>query len=235
VLGSPSHAHSTLISTFTAATAVVTVLGIFFLLGMLLLMLVTFFFILAFSLVVMIGHLLIILFSPLVSGLQLLGVVSDVEEVKVTVLVVSQLEGLGFDPGLTLELISVQELVAEDVLSLVFGNELSLRETAIVEWMWSRCISVRVKQLQNYLVFLQCVLLLLEADEDRLVVVSNVDEGLGCFIPEEHAVFSSLVSLDPKPSRLELKFGVIIKGFGITKIRSSSLSLLGDVESLARD
>jgi len=142
---------------------------------------------------------------------------------------------LRFYPGLALELIAVQELVAENVVGRVIGNELSLRETTIVERMWSRCVLVRVKQLQNHLGLLLCVLLLLETDEDRLVVVSNVDEGLRVWLPEEHAVLSSLVPLDPKPPRLELKFGVIIEGFGIAKIRSSSLSLLGDVESLARD
>jgi hypothetical protein len=220
---------------FAMFTSGLPLLGFLLFPEVLLLMLVAFFLILSLSFVVMIGKVLIILISPLVLGLQLLWIIVDVEEVKVAVLVVSQLEGLGFDPGLTLEHVGVQELVAENVVGGVVGDELSLGETTIVEWMWSWRISVCVKQLQNDLVLVHCVLLLLETDEDRLVVISNVDEGLGCWIPEEHAVLSSLVSLDPKPSRLELKFGVIIEGFGITKIRSSSLSLLGDVESLARD
>jgi hypothetical protein len=72
----------------------------------------------------------------------------------------------------------------------------------------------------------------LDADENRLVIISDVDEGLRCGIPEEEAVFSTLISFDPEPARLELKFGVLVEDSGVAKIRSSSLSLLGDVESL---
>jgi hypothetical protein len=74
----------------------------------------------------------------------------------------------------------------------------------------------------------------LDADENGLVIISNVDESLRGLVPEEQAVFSSFVSLDPEPARLELKFGVFIEDSGVTKIRCSSLSLLCDVESLVR-
>jgi len=65
-------------------------------------------------------------------------------------------------------------------------------------WTWSKL--VRVKQLEYDLVLSDVVLLLMEADKDRLVIVSNIDEGLRFIIPEEHAEFSSFVSFDPEPS-----------------------------------
>ena len=58
------------------------------------------------------------LFSPLVLGLQFLWVVVDVEEIEVAVLVVTKLVSLGLDPSCASQLIVVQELVAENVLSL---------------------------------------------------------------------------------------------------------------------
>jgi len=58
----------------------------------------------------------------------------------------------------------------------------------------------------------------LNTDEDRLVIISDVDEGLRSSVPEEQAVFSSFISLDPEPSRLELKFGVFVEDSGVTKI-----------------
>lgn len=218
-----------------ATVSTFTILSLLLSLEVFLLMLVTFLFVLTLSFLVVVGHFGIIFFSPLVSWLQLLWIKVDVEEVKVTILVVSEGEGLRFDPSFALQLISVQELVAQDIFAIwcIVHDELSLGVPTISEWVWSWCKSVCVKELQHNLRFLESVLLLLEADEDRLVVVSNVDEGLGVGIPEEHAVLSSFVPLDPEPPRLELKLGVIIKGLGITKIRSSSLSLLGDVESLA--
>jgi hypothetical protein len=42
------------------------------------------------------------------------------------------------------------------------------------------------------------------ADEDRLVIVSDIDESLGVLIPEVQAVFSSFVSFDPEPTTFEL-------------------------------
>jgi hypothetical protein len=58
----------------------------------------------------------------------------------------------------------------------------------------------------------------LDADEHRLVIVGDVDEGLRSLVPEEEAVFSSFISLDPEPARLELKFGVFIEDSGVAKI-----------------
>lgn len=74
----------------------------------------------------------------------------------------------------------------------------------------------------------------LHTDEDRFLIISNVDEGLRWNIPKEEAVLSSLIPFDPEPPRLELKFGVFVEDSGVTKIRGSSLSLLCDVESLVR-
>jgi len=100
--------------------------------------------------------------------------------------------------------------------------------------MWSRSILVRVEQLQNGLASSPSALLRL-ADENGHVVVSNVDEGFRIGVPEEQAVFSTFVSLDPEPSRLELEFGLVVKRSGITQIRGTSLSLLCDMESLTRN
>jgi len=101
--------------------------------------------------------------------------------------------------------------------------------------MWTWSISVGIKELEHDLLTLAVGTLSgLDTDEDRLVVISNVDKGLGGLIPEEEAVFSSFISLDPEPSRLELKFGIFIEDSGVAKIRSSSLSLLCNVESLVR-
>jgi hypothetical protein len=148
--------------------------------------------------------------------------------------VVSQLEGLGFDPVLTLEHVGVQELVAENVVSLdVSYNKLSSSLTSISEWMWTRSISVSVKKLENnFLTFTMSAFSGLDTDENRFVIISDVDESLRCLIPEEEAVFGSFVSLDPEPARLELKFGIFIEDSGITQVRSSSLSLLCKMESL---
>jgi hypothetical protein len=171
-----------------------------------------------------------------VLGLQLLWVIVDVEEIEVAVLVVTKLVCLGLYPGGASQLIVVQELVAQDVLSLdVSHNKLSSGLAAISEWVGTRSISVSVKQFEHNLLTLTVGSFSgLDTDEDGLVIISDVDESLGCLIPEEEAVFSSLVSLDPEPSRLELKFGVFIEDSGVAKIRSSSLSLLCDVESLVR-
>jgi len=143
---------------------------------------------------------------------------------------------LGLHPGSASKLIVVQELVAEDVLILdVSHNELSPSLTSIGEWMWTWCKSICVKQLQDDLLTLAMgTLSSLDTDKNRLIVIGDIDEGLGGFIPEEEAVFSSFVSLDPEPARLELKFGVFIEDSGVTKIRGSSLSLLCDMESLVR-
>jgi hypothetical protein len=171
-----------------------------------------------------------------VLGLQLLRVVVDVEEIEVAVLVVTKLVSLRLDPLSASQLIVVQELVAQDVLSLDVGHyKLSSGLTAISEWMWTRGIPVSVEQFEhNFLTFAVSSLSGLDADENRLVIVGDVDEGLRGSVPEEQAVFSSFVSLDPEPARLELKFGVFVEDSGVTKIRSSSLSLLCDVESLVR-
>ena len=227
-----------LLTFMAAATTFVTIL-LFSVLGFVSVTLevVAFFLSLLFSFVILGVHgISVPLFSPLVLGLQLLGVVVDEEEVKVAVLVVSQLVGLGLDPGSASQLIVVQELVAEDVLIIdVCHNELSPGLTSIGEWVWTWCKSICVKQLQDDLLTLAMGTLSgLDTDKNRLIVISDVDEGLGCFIPEEEAVFSSFVSLDPEPARLELKFGVFVEDSGVTKIRSSSLSLLCDVESLVR-
>jgi hypothetical protein len=221
-----------------AAAALVTVLflSVFGLLSTSL-EVVAFFFSLLFSLVVFRAHgVSVPLFSPLVLGLQLLWIVVDVEEVKVAVLVVSELVSLGLDPSGASQLIVVQELVAENVFSLdVCHNKLSSGLASISEWMWTWGKSIGVKQLQNDLLTLSMGTLSgLDTDEDRLVIISDVDEGLGCGIPEEEAVFSSFVPLYPEPPRLELKFGIFIEDSGVAKIRSSSLSLLSDVESLVR-
>lgn len=107
--------------------------------------------------------------------------------------------------------------------------------TPIGEWVRSRCISVSVKKLQHDLLTLSSSTFSgLDADKDRLVIVRDINEGLRVLVPEEQAIFSSFVSLDPEPSRLELKFGIFIEDSGVAKIRSSSLSLLSDVESFVR-
>ena len=94
---------------------------------------------------------------------------------------------------------------------------------------WSK--SVGVKKFENNLLTLSMGALSgLDTNEHRLVIVSDVDESLRGSVP----VFSSFVSLDPEPSRLELKFGVFIEDSGVAKIRSSTLSLLSNVESLVR-
>jgi hypothetical protein len=101
--------------------------------------------------------------------------------------------------------------------------------------MWTRSISVSVEQFEHDLLSLAVGTFSgLDTDEDRFVAISDVDEGLRGLVPEEQAVFSSLVSLNPEPARLELKFGVFVEDSGVAKIRSSSLSLLCDVESLVR-
>jgi hypothetical protein len=171
-----------------------------------------------------------------VLGLQLLWVVVDVEEVKVAVLVVTKLVSLRCNPSSASQLIVVQELVAKNVLIFdVSNNKLSSGLASICEWMWTWSISVGVKKLEyNFLAFAMRALSGLDTDENRLVIISDVDESLRGLVPEEEAVFSSFVSLDPEPARLELKFGIFIEDSGVTKIRSSSLSLLCDVESLVR-
>jgi hypothetical protein len=114
-------------------------------------------------------------------------------------------------------------------------DKLSSGGTPIREWVWTRSISVRVKKLEhNLLTFAVRTLSGLDTDQDRLVIISDVDEGLRGLVPEEQAVLSAFVSLDPEPARLELKFGVFVEDSGVAKIRSSSLSLLCDVESLVR-
>jgi hypothetical protein len=174
--------------------------------------------------------------SPSVLGLQLLWIVVDVEEVKVAVLVMTKFVCLRLNPSSTSQLIVVQELVAQNVVSLdVCHHELSSGLTSISEWMRTRGISVGFKKFQHdLLTFAICTLSGLDTDENRFVIISDIDEGLRGLVPEEETIFSSFVSLDPEPSRLELKFGVFIEDSGITKIRSSSLSLLSNVESLVR-
>lgn len=221
----------------TAASTFVTIFLVFTDLLTFALFFVAFFFGLLFSLIVFLGPIIgIIVISPSVLGLQLLWVIVDVEEVKVAVLVMTKLVSLGLDPCGASELIVVQELVAQDILILdVSHNELSSGLTSISEWMRSRRISVCVKQFEHDLLsFAVGTFSGLDTDEDRFIVISDVDEGLRGLVPEEQAVFSSFVSLDPEPARLELKFGVFVEDSGVTKIRSSSLSLLCDVESLVR-
>jgi hypothetical protein len=98
---------------------------------------------------------------------------------------------------------------------------------------WSKSVGVK-KFEDNFLTLALSTFSGLDTDEHRLVIVSDVDEGLRGDVPEEQAVFGAFVSLDPEPSRLELKFGVFIEDSGVAKIRSSSLSLLCNVESLVR-
>jgi len=171
-----------------------------------------------------------------VLGLQLLWVVVDVEEVKVAVLVMTKLVCLRLDPGSASQLIVVQELVAQDVFSLNVGNnELSSGLSTISEGVWTRCISVRVKQLQyNLLALTVSAFSGLDTDKNRFVIVCHVHEGLGSLVPEEQAVFGAFIPFHPEPSRLELKFGIFIEDSGVTQVRSSSLSLLCNVESLVR-
>jgi hypothetical protein len=168
--------------------------------------------------------------------LKFLSIIWDEEEIEVTLLVVSQLVGLSFDPRLGLQMVVVQELVAQDVWSgsLFLKDELSSCIPTIFEWMWSRCILVSVEQLENDVSSLPSALLL-DADEDRFVVVKDIHKGLRIRIPEEQAVFGTLVSFLPEPTRLKLKFGLIVEFSGVTKVRSSTLSLLSNMECLARD
>lgn len=221
-----------------AAAAFVAVL-VFLVLGFLsfALLVVTFLFGFLFSFIILCSDdVRVPFFSPFVLALQLLWVVVDVEEVKVAVLVMSEFVCLRLDPGSTLQLIVVQELVAENVIGRsVAHNKLPSGLTSICEWMWTWCVLVGVKQLENDLLTLSVGTFLgLGTDKDRFLIISDVDEGLGWNIPEEEAVLSSLISLDPEPARLELKFGVFIEDSGVTEIRGSSLSLLCDVESLVR-
>jgi hypothetical protein len=46
--------------------------------------------------------------------LKFLSIIWDEEEIEVTLLVVSQLVGLSFDPRLGLQMVVVQELVAQE-------------------------------------------------------------------------------------------------------------------------
>lgn len=204
-----------------AATAFVTVLLFVISFLAFALLFVTFLFGLLLSFVIFVGKSVRVpVLSPLVLGLQLLWVIVDVEEVKVAVLVVAELESLRLNPGGAPQLIVVQELVAQNVLILDVGHhKLSSGLTSISEWMWSRCISVGVKELEHDLLTLAMgTFSSLDADEDRLVVISDVDEGLRGLVPEEEAVFSSLISLDPEPARLELKFGIFVEDSGVAKI-----------------
>jgi len=155
-----------------------------------------------------------------VLGLQLLWVVVDVEEVEVTVLVVTEFVCLRLHPSSAPQLIVVQELVAENVVSLdVRDYKLSSGLTSICEWVWTWSISVCVKKLEHdLLTFAVRALSGLDTDENRFVIISDVDEGLRGLVPEEEAVFSSLISLDPEPARLELKFGIFVEDSGVAKI-----------------
>jgi hypothetical protein len=125
--------------------------------------------------------------SPSVLGLQLLWIVVDVEEVKVTVLVMTEFVSLRCHPLSTSQLIVVQELVAENVVILdVSDYELSSGLTSIGEWMWTWSKSVGVKKFENnFLTLAICALSGLDTDEDGLVVISDVDEGLRGLVPEE--------------------------------------------------
>jgi hypothetical protein len=231
------HLGVLLLSIVTAASTLVTVLLLFVGFLSFALLLIAFLFSFLFSLIVLVGKRVGVPFlSPFVLGLQLLWVVVDVEEVEVAVLVVAKLVSLRLHPLGASQLIVVQELVAQNVLSLDVGhNELSSGLPTVSEWVGTRSISVGVKQFEHDLLSLAVGTFSgLDTDENRFVIISDVDEGLRGLIPEEQAVFSSLVSLDPEPARLELKFGVFIEDSGVTKIRSSSLSLLSDVESLVR-
>jgi hypothetical protein len=226
-----------LFSVVAAASAFVTILLLFIDFLTFAFFLIAFLLSFLFSLIVLVGKLVGVPFiSPFVLGLQLLRVVVDVEEVEVAVLVMSKLVGLRLNPGGASQLIVVQELIAQNVLSLNVGHyELSSGLSPISEWMWTRSKSVSIKQFEHDLLSLAMGTFSgLNADEDRLVVISDVDEGLRGLVPEEQAVFSSFVSLDPEPARLELKFGVFVEDSGVAKIRSSSLSLLSNVESLVR-
>lgn len=114
---------------------------------------------------------------------------------------VSKLVCLCFDPGLTFEVVVIQELVAENVVgSLVGHDKLSSGVTSILEWMRSRGIGVCVKQLQDHSMLSICTCFLLNTDEHRLIIVIDVDEGRGLWVPEEHAVFSAFISLNPEPT-----------------------------------
>jgi hypothetical protein len=116
--------------------------------------------------------------------LQLFGVIIDVEEVKVTLFVMSEFVGLGLHPSFSFEVIVVQELVAEDVrFPLVFDDELSSSKTTVLVGMRSRCVFVRGEQLE-YDVLSPPSALLLDSDKQRFVIIGDVDEGLGLGVPE---------------------------------------------------
>jgi len=132
----------------------------------------------------------------------------------------SQLVSLGLDPRSALELIVVQELVAENVLSPCVGhNKLSSGLASISKWMWTWSEPVSVKQLEDNLLALTVGAWSgLLTDENRLVIVENVDKGLRWLVPEEQAVLSSFVPLDPEPARLELKLRILVEHSCVTKI-----------------
>lgn len=89
----------------------------------------------------------------------------------------SELEGLSFDPLLGFHLIGVQELVTEDVSAGVVGHQLSSTETSIGIWMRTWSVLVGVEQFQLNGLFLPSSLLGV-SDEDRAVIVCNIDECL---------------------------------------------------------
>jgi hypothetical protein len=170
-----------LLSIVAAASAFVTVLLLVIGFLTFALLLITFLFSFLFSLIVLVGKLVRVpFFSPFVLGLQFLWVVVHVEEVEVAVLVVTKLVCLRLNPGSASQLIVVQELVAQDVVSLdVCHHELSSGLTSISEWMRTWGISVGVKKFQhNLLTFAIRALSGLYTDENRFVIISDIDESL---------------------------------------------------------
>jgi hypothetical protein len=96
----------------------------------------------------------------------------------------SEFESLSLDPGVSLQFIVVQELVAQNVGALVLGDELSASGSSISEGVWARRVLGCVKEFQNDSSSLP-LRLLGDVDEDRFVVISHVDESLGVSVPEE--------------------------------------------------
>jgi hypothetical protein len=143
------------------------------------LLLIVFFLSLFFIFVFRLGFIVLVRISPLMLRLKFLWIIRDKEEVEVTLLVVSQLVGLSFDPRLGLEMIVVQELVAQDgwSASRILQDELSSSETTILERMWSWCVLVSIEQLENDVSSLPSTLLL-DTDQDRFVIIKHVDKGL---------------------------------------------------------
>jgi len=139
--------------------------------------------------------------------------------------------GSGFEinPCLSLELIQVQPLVAEDVGGSLVGSDplssqSSTTSSSVSEWIWSWCISISVlkHELKEVLLWLSLSL----HDKNRLGVLLVADESLGLTVVEELALVSVLVSLLIKPSRLELEFGFMVEFSWVAQICAIMFSLL---------